>query len=503
MIKFRIELRKLNSSLYFLFGVLFCLYLSLKYSSKQFVKKKIEIGQKIIEYNNDVENDKAKLISKIKSLQEQFHKIKDNKLIDRSVELLHIRKIIDEIDIRILNYTTKNEMNLLKKQLEREETINTYFILFNKSISEHKFKNAYRFAKILYAITKRKEFLMKIKDEKLIIYKKLADKEFSKNNYTAAKNFYTMYFTLNPTEEVKEKILTINNILALRTQDIEIARIERLIQKAKIYESSYKILHSYYILKHVQKMGQTKYELRNIINTLAKKWQETKQIAKNFMKQVFTLIKKDNRQDLELAKKKLELAKKYFPYFYKYDAILNDINKKLRYAGMILIQGGVVEFFDPKTKKLISKKVNSFYIDKEYLKFGEYLEFLANTDKQKFETLRERLLSHKFKGNIAIQPLELISFNDIKKFAKHVNKRLPTIAELVRFCNYIIENNTIDNNLKKLSILSKEIIHNKIVVAGYNYLMKDNIDKGCNVTFLVPKNMGILGVGVKLVKTVK
>ncbi|MFN7181448.1 MAG: SUMF1/EgtB/PvdO family nonheme iron enzyme [Planctomycetota bacterium] len=487
-------MRKLNIALFFLLIVLFIVYLILIPFNPTKIEHKV-IGQKITAHHQLTEN--MIMLSKIEN---QLSKIKKTKGENTTIQLSSIKKYMEEINPDLLNYTYKKKFKAIKKEIEKIETTNRFLLLFNNALKKNNFIKATSLSKILYTITRDKDIIRKIKRRKILIYVRKGDKEFSKNNYIGAKNFYLMALTLDEKKQIKEKIGTIEHLLTLAQTQTKSVDIAKTIQKAKNYESSYKLLHSYYILKNIEHKNK---DIKRALSVIAKKWQETKRIAKNFLKEVFTLINKDTRQYLELAKKKLELAKKYFPYFYKYDAISIKINTKLEYVGMILIPEGTVEYIHPRTKKIVSKKVKSFYIDRQYIEFGEYLDFLLKTNKQKVELLRKKLLDHKFRGDVTNKPLELISFHEIKNFAKNLKKRLPTLAEAIRLCKYEKENNFKNTNIKKLSILTQDTFNITTIAVGSNYLMTNQVQNECNIIFHLPKNIAVPGIGIKLVKDIK
>lgn len=487
------------------------MYFILVFSSKNIkTDKNIYIGQKLTEQvvlNNSV--------SKVIAVEEEYKEISKKPSIDRATYIANLKNRLQEVNEKDLNSFYKHKFLTIKRKIEKEEYIGQYINRLNKALVKLQFNKAYKIAKILYRQTKDSSYFSKIKDKKLYAYNRIADKYFVNKNYEASKNFYSLCFTLNQSEQIKERLQTIDNIFKLSGEPVIPKKkvvLTNLSDRIADLEKQYRFLHAYYLIKRHMFMvdGRQREDLYTAVNSIAKKWKEVRKISANFLKDAFTLSKSDKRLELEQALKKVELARKYFPYFYKYDKIITELKNKIEFSGMTLIPEGVVTYIHPITKKKVTTNVASFYIDKEYLTFGEYLHYLAEKRKDKFEELKKLLITHKFRGDITQKVVELVSFYDVKKFAKYVGKKLPTIEQIVRFCDLYrtkAQQSTADRNLhvfpKQYSVFSSYTIGNRVIAVNNNYMTKKP-DIDCSVFFEIPnKNRGFLGLSVKLVKPVK
>lgn len=493
-------MRKLNISLLVLVTVLFIQYFIFVYSSKRVrllkLSKNVTIGHKLSDgfYNNSS-------MAKMFILEEGYKKVKEGTLTDTSEYIHKLKDIINQVDVTMLNSFYKKRFFSLKREIEKQEYLQRYIIKLNAAIRANMFGKAYKIAKILYKLTNSNDYLYQIRNRKIFLYRKIGENCFLSKNYVGAKQFYILAYNLAPSDNIQQKIQTINNILKLGNVlniQKQVTKTNKVTEKIKKYEENYKLLHLYYLLKEKmistpQVKGINAPNLMNAINIVAKKWKEVRKISKELLKAAFELMKNDNRTSLELALKKIKLAEKYFPYFYKYSQLINDLKAKIEYSGMMLVPSAIVTYSDPLTKKIITKKVESFYIDKNNLTFGEYLEYLIKNHPEKFERLKKILLQHKYKGDISKKEVELVNYMDIKKFAKYMGKKIPTLTQLVSFCNYY--SGAFD---KKYSLFSSESVNNKVVVFGGNYLMHQS-DR-CMFFFKVSKNISVPGISVRLVK---
>lgn len=464
--------------------------------------KDVHLGQKLTA--STIHNDST---IKVIEIEEKYNKISKNHGASGYDYLADLKRALERVNENDLNSFYKQKFLDIKKNIDRKEYINKHIRELHTALLKLQFSKAYRIAKILYAQTEDKSYLYKIKDKKLHVYNRIAEKYFINKNYIGSKNLYSLSFTLTPSERVKERLQTIGNIFRLSKAPQVVKKnvvLTNLSDRIVNLEKQYKFLHAYYLIKkHINVVvGKQREDLRAIGNTISRKWQEVRKIAKDFLKDAFILSKNDSRLDLEKALKKVELAKKYFPYFYKYDKMIDELKSKIEFSGMVLVPEGIVTYIHPVTKNVITTKVASFYIDKEYLTFDEYLHYLAENRKEELEALKKQLISHKFRGDISKRAVELISFNDVKRFARYVGKKLPTIEQLIRFCDIFRSKGPPPRLYSVFSANSANTVGNEVIAVMNNYLTKKP-DINCSSFYKVPKNRGFVGISVKLVKNIQ
>lgn len=492
-------MKKLNSIFIVIGIILFLFYFVLIFSSRKSnltKTKNVALGQKLSQ------GDTA-YIAKIKDLEDELTKLSKMALGARLEYIKKLKNIVNEINVKILNSFYRRKVLTISERLNKEERVEIFIGKLNHFLHKRNFPEAYRTAKILYKFTQNPHYLYKVKSKKFSIYKRLAQHYFAIKNYIPAKQFYMLAYNLKPEKQIMEQIQTIDNIFKLTERlksSEQKGKIKDISKKIKKYEENYKLLHIYYLLKNQLEVertyGGSNTNMINTINTVARKWREARKIAKKLVKEAQVLAKKDSRIELEQAIKKVELAKKYFPYFYKYSSILNDLKARIEYSGMVFVPPATVTYFDPVTKKNITKKVKGFYIDKDNLTFEEYIRFLTANNPRELERLKNILIQHRYRGDLTKKEIELISYRDIRKFAKSVNKKIPSLPQLISFCKYYYGNTS-----KKYSIFSSTMKDGRVIVFGKNYLMEDNKSDDCAIFFSVPSDIGVPGISVRLVKT--